>query len=282
MAITKLSSISSYINTIYEDALFTARELNLMVPLVHGYSAQGFMARTVPIYPAATAVSVADGADYSNPTTMSKSTKATLTPGEVIAQALLTDQNMETSPEDEAANAAQELGAAISTKIDTDLVGDFSSLAVDLGPGAGSAADLQSFADAIAYLRNAKARGAIQIVAHPYHWHDIWTQLGQPAGTYDFLGDIANQAMRDYFVGLFLGARWYISANISVDDSDDAISGIFVPDALAFDSRRPPRLEPERDASLRATELNMTAGYAHGTLRDEWGVYYTADATSPS
>lgn len=282
MAITKLTDISSYINTIYEDALFTAREMNLMVPLVHNYSASGFMARVVPIYPAATAVAVADGVDYSNPTTMSKSTKATLTPGEMIVQALLTDQNMETSPEDEAANAAAELGGAIATKIDVDLVGLFSSLAIDLGPGTGTAADLQSFADCIAYLRNAKARGPIQIVAHPYHWHDIWTQLGQPAATYDFLGDTANQAMREYFVGLFLGARWYISANIAVDATPDAISGVFVPDALAFDSRRAPRMEPERDASLRATELNMTVGYAVSELRSEWGCYYTSDATAPS
>jgi len=213
---------------------------------------------------------------------MSKSTQATFTPGEVIAQALLTDQNMETSPEDEVAAASFELGSAIATKIDTDLIALFPSLAVDLGPGAGTAADLQSFADCIAYLRNAKAMGTIQIVAHPYHWHDIWTQLGQPAATMDFLGDMANQAMRQYFVGLFLGAQWYISANISVDTNDDAISGIFVRDALAFDSRRAPRLEPERDASLRGTELNMTAGYAVGTLRSEWGCEYTADATAPS
>lgn len=282
MAITKLTDVSSYINTIYERALFVARERNLMTQLVTHFSARGFMTRVVPVWAQVTAESVADGVDYSNPTTMSKSTKATFTPGEVIAQALLTDQMMETDP-DGAVNAASfELGEAIATKIDVDLVGEFKDLAIDLGPGAGVAADLQSFADCIAYLRNAKAPGQVNIVAHPYHWHDIWTQLGQPATNYSFLGDIANEAMRDYFVGLFLGARWYISANIAVDANNDAISGVFHPLALAFDSRRPPRLETERDAGLRATELNMTAGYAVGEYRSEWGCYYTADATAPS
>jgi len=282
MTITKLTDINSYINTIYEDALFVAREQNLMAALVTPYSAKGFMARTIPIRAQATAASVADGVDYSNPTTGSKSTEATLTPGEVIVQYLLTDQTMETSPEDEKRAAALESGGAIAEKIDTDLLGDFSSFDIDLGPGAGTAADLQSFADCIVTIRANKGRGKINIVAHPYHWHDIWTELGQPAATYDFLGDIANEAMKDYFVGMFLGARWFSSANISIDASDDAVSGAFTREALALDTRRAPRMEAERDASLRATELNLTAGYAHGVVRGEWGAYYTADATAPS
>jgi len=282
MAITKLTDISSYINTIFEDSLFVAREENLMVQLVHNYTAKGFMARVVPIRAQATAYSVSDGVDYSNPTTGSKSTQATLTPGEVIAQYLLTDQNMETSPEDEQGAAAFECGSAIATKIDVDLVTLFSSLAIDLGPGAAAAADLQSFADCIATIHTAHSRGGLNIVAHPYHWHDIWTQLGQPAATYDFLGEIANKAMRDYFVGMFIGAKWYASANIAVDASDDAVSGVFARDAIGFDSRRAPRMEAERDASLRATELNMTAGYAVGVIRSDWGAYYTADASAPS
>lgn len=282
MAITKLSDVSAYIAQIYEDALFVARERNLMVPLVRNFAARGFMTRNVPIWAQATAESVNDGEDYSNPTTMSKSLKASFTPGEVIAQAVLTDQMLETDPDNARQAAARELGEAIATKIDVDLLSLFSSFTKDLGPGAGQTADLQSFADCMAYLRAQKSQGPVQIVLHPYHWHDIWVELGKPAATYAFLGEAANQALRDYFVGNLLGARWFISANIAVDNSDDAVSGVFVPDALAFDSRRAPRLEPERDASLRAWELNMTAGYAVGVLRGEWGVKYTADATAPS
>ena len=281
MAITKLTNVSTYIAKIYEDAMFTAREQNLMVNLVRNMSANGWMVREVPLWASVTAASVSDGVDYSNPTTMSKSLKATFTPSEVIAQALLTDQMMETDPDGAMQASALELGGAIATKIDEDLIGVFPSLSIDLGPGADGTADLASFADCIAYLRNAKARGQVQIVAHPYHWHDIWKELGQPA-TNSFLGDVANQAMKDYYVGAFLGARWYISANIDVDSSDDAISGVFVPDAIGFDSRRAPRMETERDASLRATELNMTAGYAVGVLRSEWGCEYTADALAPT
>jgi hypothetical protein len=111
---------------------------------------------------------------------------------------------------------------------------------------------------------------------------DIWVLLGQPAANQAFLGDAANRAMQDFFVGSFLTANWFVNANISVDGSDDAISGIFNPGALAFDSRKAPTIEPERDASLRAWELNIVGGYAHGVRRPTFGVKYTADAATPS
>lgn len=93
---------------------------------------------------------------------------------------------------------------------------------------------------------------------------------------------MANQALRDFFVGRWINIQWFTSANISVDGADDAISGIFSPQSLALDMRKAPMLEPERDASLRAWELNMSAGYAHGVRRPTYGVKYTADATTPT
>jgi len=282
VAITKLTNISSYVNTIFEMAQLTAREETVMAGLVTGYTAQGFMPRTIPLRAQATAASVSDGVDYNNPDTMSKSTLATLTPGEVIAQALLTDQEMETDPTGATTQAGQELGLAIAYKVDVDLLTDMDSFATDLGPGAGSSADLQSFADCMATLRTNLARPPYYVVLHPYHWHSIWSELGQPAATKVLLGDVANSALRDYSVGEWLGASWFMSANIAIDANDDAVSGVFARTALALDIRRAMRIEPERVAVLRATEMNATMGYAHGTYHSDHGCDYTADATAPS
>lgn len=93
---------------------------------------------------------------------------------------------------------------------------------------------------------------------------------------------MANEALRSFYVGNWLAAQWFTSANISVDVDDDAVGAIFNPQALAFDSRKAPMLEPERDASLRAWELNMSAGYAYGIRRTAFGVKVTHDATTPS
>lgn len=282
MAITQLTSLNSLFNTLYEDALFVAREANIMTNLVTSYSATGWMNRVIPTRPQISAVGVADGVDFASPTTFGRTTLATLTPGEVIAQVVLTDQDIDTDPDDARRDAAIELGNAVATKIDTDLVGDFSSFTTDVGPGAGQSATISDFAAGIAILRNAKAPNPIYVVAHPFHWHDVWILLGQPGANQALLGDVANQALRDYFVGRWVNVLWFTNANIAIDGNDDAISGLFNPGALAFDSRRAPRLEPERDASLRAWELNMTAGYAHGVRRDTFGVKYTADATTPT
>ena len=282
MAVSKYSDISSFVASIYERSLFVARENNLMTQLVRNFSASGWQPRVLSIRPQASAATVADGADFAGTATWNKSSKATLTPSEVIAQYILTDQQIETDPDGALTDAALELGNSIATKIDTDLVGDFSSFTTDKGPGAGSPVTIAKLASAVSVLRNNKAPAPIYAVFHPYHWHDIWVLLGQPAATYAFLGDSANAALRDFYVNRWMNLDIFVSANISIDSNDDAISGIFNSQAIGFDTRRAPRMEEERDASLRATELNMTAGYAHGVIRTEYGVKFTADATEPS
>jgi len=283
MAISKLTDISTYLPKIYEDALFVAREMNLMSNLVWNYSASGFMAREVPVRPEITAETIADGVDYSNPTTWNKSSGATLTPGEIIAQAMLTDQHMESDFEDAVRTCAVELGGAVATKVDVDLLGDFASLTAEVGPGAGNALNYSYLAAGYVLVSTAaKSPSPIYTVLHPYQWHDIWVELGRPAATYDYLGDVANEAMRNYAVGKWVGMAWFTSANITIDASDDAVGAVFHREALALDTRRAPRLEPERDASLRATEMNMTAGYAHGVRRSTYGRYITSDATTPA
>jgi len=282
MAVSTKASMNSLFNSIFEDALFVARERNLMTNLVRVYNAAGYAPRKISTYPAFTAGSVAEGVDYANAQEFTKTLLATLTPGEVMAQSILTDVRRETDPQDAFKDAADELGNAIATKIDTDLVGTFSSFTTDVGPGAGQPATLAKIAAGISILRNNKAPSPIYVVLHPFHWHDIWSQLGQPTANQAFLGDTANQAMREFYVGSFLGAQWFLNANIPVDGSDDAVSAIFNPQAIAFDSRKAPTLEPERDASLRAWELNMVAGYAYGIQRPTFGVKYTADASTPS
>lgn len=114
-------------------------------------------------------------------------------------------------------------------------------------------------------------------------WHDLWLELGKPAATYANLGDVTTQALRQYFMNELLGGvRIYTTANIAVNANDDAVSGIFAPQAIVMDTRRAVRMENERDASARAWELNINAGYGYGIVRDTFGVKYTADAAAPA
>lgn len=282
MAVTYTTDLNSLYNTIYDRALFVARELNLMAPLVDNRSATGWMSRIVPTRPAITAVSVEEDADFNTPTTFTRTAAGTLTPGEIISQVVLTDRVMDTDPDSAMADAERELGASIATKIDVDLCGLFDNFTGTVGALDGTAT-LATFAAAISQLGNAHARqyGGINAVLHPYHWHDLWVELGKPT-TNVVASEVANQALKDYFVAQMLGATFYTSANIGTVASDDAWSGVFTRPALMLDTRRPPRLELQRDASARATELNMTAGYAVGIVRDDFGRGVVFDASEPS
>ena len=283
MAITKYSDISSFVASIYERSVFVAREQNLMSNLVSNYSARGWMTRTFSTRPQITAETVADGVDYSNATTFGKSSVGTVTPAEAIAQVILTDQDIETDPDGAVNDAATELGMAIAAKIDTDLTEIFSSFSTDKGPGAGQANTIADLASGVAVVRNRMKRaGDVVAVLHPYQWHDLWVQLGQPAATYPALGELVTQALRDYYVANLLTIRVYVSSNVPVSGTD-ATGGVFNQDAIALDTRRPYRLEPERDASLRGTELNATAGYAVGLgKRPTFGVKFIGDITEPT
>jgi hypothetical protein len=281
MAISQVSDLNSLFNSIYEDAMFVARENNLMTSLVTNYSAKGWMTRYISTYPTITAEAVAETEDFANPTTLTKTEVTNLVPGEIMAQVILTNRRISTDPQDARTDSATELGNAVAYKIDYDLCADFTSVTSGTGT-AGASLTLGKVAAALAGLRTDITPNPIYVVIHPYGWFDIWDELGTPAATYAFQGDIANEALRSYFVGSWLGVTWFTSANIAIDSSDDAVGCIFNPQALAFDSRKPPTFEPEYDASKRAWELNLSAGYGHGVRRTAFARKLTHDAAAPT
>ncbi len=281
MTVSKVSSLNSLFNTVFEDAIFVAREQNLMAGLVTNYTGQGMANRQLGIYPQLTAQERTEGVDFAAATEFTKTSQMTITPTSKIVQTVMTDQRIATDPDDARMDAAREMGGALATKIDTDLVNLFSGFSTSKG-SANSSLTIANCGAAISVLRNNKAPNPINFVLHPYQWNYIWVLLGQPAATYDFLGDVANEAMRAFTVGQFLGATWYIDANISVDSNSDATGAVFHREALALETRKAPTLEYERDASLEGWELNLTAWYGVAERRDSFGVKIISDATEPT
>ena len=171
MAVTAVADLNGLFNTIYERALFVAREANLMSNLVTNKSATGWMDRNISIRPQVSAVSVGETEDFNSPTTFGKSTLATLTPGEIAAQVVLTDRDMETDPDGARTDAEFEMGMAMATKIDVDLLSTFSSFATDKGDGANTTATFAKFAAGCSVVRNVTkgSDGNPIAVLHPYH-----------------------------------------------------------------------------------------------------------------
>lgn len=283
MAITKVSDLNSLFNTIIEDTLFVARENTIMAGLVMPYGATGWMDRKIPIRPQLSMTEVAEDEDFATPTTFGKSLKATLTPVMYMTQVFLTDRDIETDPDSAQGDAAREAGFAMAENVDTKLLGLFGSFTSSKGT-ANNALTLSNVAAASAVLVANKARGEVWVVLHPYQWHDIWVELGQPGTQKAFLGDVANEALRRGVVGEFVGLSWARSSNITIDANSDATGAAFTREAIGLDTRRRPRMEPDRDPSFGggAWELNWSHGYAHGIIRNEFGVYIISDATEPT
>jgi len=180
-----------------------------------------------------------------------------------------------------AGNPASELGTvlgnAIATKIDTDLIALFDGFGTSFG-SAGAETSVADLFKAAATLRANKVTGSIAAVVHPYQAYAIKANLtntfANPNG-----GDAQNEAMRNGYVGTIAGIDVYESANVTIDGSGDCKGAVFAPEALAIAMKRDFNIEPQRDASNRAWELNATAVYGVGELDDSYGVEILGDAT---
>ena len=246
-----------------------------MLGLVTQYEigAQAGKTIQVPKYPAITAANLTEGTDMTSTTVSTSSVSITV--GEVGAQVLLTDLAAMG-----AGNPADELGTvlgnAIATKMDTDLIALFDGFSSSIGT-AGAEITVADIFKAAATLRANKVTGVINAVVHPYQAYALKANLtntfANPNG-----GDLQNEAMRNGYVGTIAGVNIYESANVSIDGSDDAKGAVFAPEALAIAMKRDFQIEPERDASNRAFELNATAIYGVGELDDSFGVEVLSDA----
>jgi len=275
MAATTSTTLDDLFSDIIAAARFTAEEESLMMGLVTMYNIGGEAGKTiqVPKYPAVTAADLTEGTDLTSTTVSTSSVDITV--GEVGAQVVLTDLAAMG-----AGNPAEELGTvlgnSIATKIDSDLIALFDGFSTSLGAAAQEITVADLF-KAAATLRTNKAQGEIFAVVHPYQAYQLKANLtntfANPNG-----GDAQNTAMVNAYVGTIAGIDVYESANITIDGNDDAKGAVFSREALAIAMKRDFQIEAQRDASLRAFELNATAIYGVGELDDSYGVEMLFDA----
>lgn len=276
------ANISTFVNTIYEDALLVARDTALGPSIVKSFSDMSGMAlRKSSEYGTVTVNSVGESDDLVSQV-FTPSNLATLTPAEYAAQFLLTDQRIESDPFNVQADAALELGSGFAEAVDTNLFGNFTSLTGGTVGAAGSTMTWAYFNAAVARLRAGKVPMAgLVAVMHPYHWNDL-ASAASVASTAETNAPewLRSELARNYFAMQVNGVTIFTSPYVGTS-STDAYFAVFHPMALALDVRRGFRIERERDASRRAWELNASTVYAHGVWRPKWGVQGIADATAP-
>jgi len=272
---TTSTTLDDLFANIILQARFTAEEQSIMLGLVTRYDIGNVAGKTVqvPKYPAITAAGLTEGTDMS--ATEVSTSSVTISVGEVGAQVVLTDLAA-MGAGNPAAELGTVLGNAIATKMDQDLIGLFDGFSTSLGATTQEITVADIF-NAASRLKAAKAPGQYSCVLHPYQAYQLKANMTNtfvnPNG-----GDLQNEAMRTGYIGTVAGVNIYESANITVDGSGDAKGAVFAPEAVAIAMKRDFNIETERNASLRAFELNATAIYGVGELDDSYGVEMYFDA----
>lgn len=276
------SNIAAFVQTIYEDAMLIVRENALAVNLVTVYrDRSGTAARSNSQYGTATISAIGETDDLTSQA-FTPSVLSTLTPAEAGGQFFLTDLRVETDANPVRNDAAMEMGMAVADKIDRDVFSNISSLTGGTVGASGTAITWGYFNAMLARLVAAKAPRPYVFVCHPYQWNVLAKAASVAAAARTNAPEYLMEAVaRSYFVQNYSGVDIFVTSNVPLS-STDAYCAMFSRPAIAFDERRAPRLEPERDASRRGWELNMTTVYAHGVWRPAYGIQGIFDATAPT
>lgn len=272
---TTSTTLATLLPKIIAEAMFVAQEQSIMRGLVKNFTLPAGSGKTVnvPIYPVQTAAAVAEGTDLSN--TAITTTSAILTVSEVGLMTTVTDLAVRTSAANVIADVGRLFGNAIAKKIDVDLMTLFAGFSVVVGSNVTTATVKKVF-EAVAKL---KALGVgpegLALVLHPYVAYDLKAEINTAA----YAGsDAMNEAMRNGYIGSLAGVPVFESGNVP-DVTGDSVGGLFHRDALGLAMLQDIAIEPQRDASLRATELVGTATYGVGELYDGYGIAMSFDST---
>jgi len=210
-------------------------------------------------------------------------TTVDLTAAEVGAKIIITDKLARQSAENVFSIIGRQLGDGMARKKDKDVLALYSGFSTDIG-AAGRSMSLANVSATVAYAKGNKFGSQVYIVQHPFAVWDIANTAVTASATYPVPHGWSEDLLGNFFSGLrpINGVAIFEDGNISIDSSDDAIGVCADKTALAVLKSVDTRTERQRGASLRATEVVITADYGVFELDDSKGVALTLDAATPT
>ena len=210
-------------------------------------------------------------------------TTVDLTAAEVGAKIIITDKLARQSSENVFSIIGRQLGDGMARKKDKDVLALYSGFSTDFG-AAGRSMSLANVSATVAYAKGNKFGSQVYIVQHPFAVWDIANTAVTASTTYPVPAGWSADLLGNFFSGLrpMNGVPIFEDGNITIDASDDAIGVCADKSALAVLKSVDTRTERQRDASLRATEVIITADYGVFELDDSKGVALTLDAGTPA
>lgn len=296
MAVTTDTVLNDTLPTVLESAKFTEQFTAVMSKLVWRIRKELHDGKNVnvPTFGTVVAHGLTEGVDNTTSETMSD-TSVTITPAEVGCKIIVTDKLVRDNNEDVKAAAGRLLGNAMELKRDQDLLLQLDSAGTTIGSGGTMTMGMIAAARAILkgnpVSSGGPAPGSLACVHHPYtllDLVDILTPLVPTAGTTSVTAPMSmvDDVVRNYAIGRLFGMPVIEDGNIDTSTiANTAKGGVFNTgegSSIILATANEWSVEPERDASLRATELNITGEYGVGYYIDDWAVELNNDATLPS
>ena len=277
---TTSSTLDELFENITQEAIFTFEETSVMRPLVTTYPITGSgKTISVPVYPTVSANAVNEATDLTN--TAINPTEATITASEVGVMTTLTDLGRDSASRNVGADIGQLFGNAIAKKVDTDLAALFVNFTTNEVGAAATELDADLIFKAVAKLRMQNVPAPYYGVFHPravYNLKKSLTQAGYNTNA-NAISDIGNEILRNNFIGTVAGVQIFENANITPDASDDAYGAVFHPASLGLALKEDFKVETQRDASLRATEIVASITYGKGAIKQSYGCAVITDTT---
>jgi N4-gp56 family major capsid protein len=241
----------------------------------------------IPVYDRITASGVAEGtaATFAN----TAATAHTITLTETVVAHRITDLLRDSAFNDVLSQLGDQAGRAIGEAIDSQVFANFTSFSTEAGSTAYgnvsvALADLtlSSLVKAQAILRARKLTGPFKAVLHPIQAYALKTQLTftgsySGAGGVPMISSVGETVMGTGYIGSFMGIDVYESSLVPIDGNGVADGAIFAPQALAHSMRGSIRLETQRQAAYRATDLVLTAVTGASLIRSNYGIRLSSD-----
>ena len=213
-------------------------------------------------------------------------TTVDLTAAEVGAKVILTDKLVRQSVPNVFQMVGRQLGEGMARKKDTDVQALYENLnsGEDLGLASRELSAI-NLAGCIAYAKANKFGSKVYVVHHPNAIAEfVKSAAVTPSATYPVPHGWSEELLKDFYVGLrpMNGVPLFEAGNIPEDSQGDGYGCIADQSAMATLTSVKIRTERERAASLRGTEVVITADYGVFELDNDRGAPMIYDISAPT
>ena len=226
----------------------------------------------VPVWGAISAGTPEEGNIASFADTNTNSANITLS--EKVVAHRITDMLRDSAYNDVLAQLGDQAGRAIAEAMDAEAFSKFVDFSSDIGSNT-LEVTVEDIFKAAATLRARKLQGPFVAVLHPGVAYNLKKQLTATT-SFQNATDVGNSVMSSFYIGTVAGVAIYesalVPAGVGTGGSDAAVGAVFAPQAIGHSMRGSIRLETQRQAAYRATDLVLTAVSGASVIQPTFGV----------